>query len=137
MSYLDILNPQLRIDEGVRTYPYVDTVGRISLGVGRNLTDVGVRPGEIDLMLSNDIVDAEHVARGLLPNFDQLTDLRKAVMVNMAFNLSIKLAGFRQMLDAVRTGRWNDAADEMLDSTWATQVGARATRLAEQMRMGA
>lgn len=55
MSYRDILRPQLRIDEGVREFPYTDTVGKLSIGVGRNLDDVGLRPDEIALMLENDI----------------------------------------------------------------------------------
>jgi lysozyme len=37
----------------------------------------------------------------------------------------------------MRQGRYADAADGMLNSAWSTQVGARATRLADMMAKGA
>ncbi len=133
MTYLEILQHQLPLDEGIRKKPYRDTVGKLTIGVGRNLDDVGVRDDEIALMLENDIPDAEAIVRGLV-DFDALTEERKAVLVNMAFNMGRGLSAFAIMLRAVNDGRWNDAADAMLQSKWATQVGARATRLAAQMR---
>ena len=36
----------------------------------------------------------------------------------------------------VQQGRWIEAANEMLDSAWARQVGKRATRLAWMMSKG-
>jgi lysozyme len=137
MTYLDIVRAQLPIDEGRRFKPYKDTVGKMSIGVGRNLDDVGVRPDEIALMLENDIAEADKTARVLVPNFDDLSEARKAVIVNMAFNLGhYKLAQFKNTLRAVHEGRYGDAADGMMDSLWARQVGARARRLADQMRNG-
>lgn len=137
MSYLDILHRELPIDEGSRAHPYRDTVGKLTIGVGRNLDDVGLRPNEIYYLLDNDIADAEDTARSIVDTFDQLSDERKAVLVNMAFNLGRdRLMGFAQMLQAVRDERWDDAAAAMLDSKWAIQVGARATRLADAMRRG-
>ncbi len=135
MGYLDILRRQLPIDEGTRTRPYRDSVGKLTIGVGRNLDDVGLSLGEIAYLLENDIAQAEKSARVLVPKFDTLTEERKAVLVNMAFNLGhYRLSMFVKFLAAVREARWADAADQMLDSTWATQVGDRAIRLANEMR---
>jgi len=137
MTYLEILHAQLRIDEGVRSSPYTDSVGKLTIGVGRNLTDVGVSGDEIELMLDNDITSAEKSARKLLPNFDALSDARKAVVVNMAFNLGeYTFSTFQNTLRNIRDGRWEDAATSMLQSKWSTQVGARAQRLADSMRQG-
>lgn len=137
MPYRDILRAQLPIDEGRRTKPYRDTVGKLTIGVGRNLDDVGLRPDEIALMLENDMVVAEKDARSLIHNFDELSDVRKAVVINMAFNMGIRrLAGFVNTLRAINEGRFGAAADGMLDSKWAQQVGERAERLAKQMREG-
>lgn len=134
MSYREILRNQLRVDEGVRRYPYQDTVGKWTVGVGRNLDDVGMRDDEIALMLENDITEAERAARSLVPNFDALSDARRAVVVNMAFNMGQnRLAGFVNTLKAIHEGRWEDAAAGMRASKWATQVGARAERLATLM----
>jgi len=134
-DYRDILYDQLPRDEGVRHMPYVDTAGKTSIGIGRNLTDVGVHDDEIEMMLDNDISAAEMAARSLLDNFDALSDVRKAVVVNMAFNLGYqKLAEFAHTLKAIRESRWDDAADGMNASLWAREVGARALRLSAMMR---
>lgn len=136
MRFRDILRQQLRIDEGVRRFPYTDTTGNLTVGIGRNLTDVGVRPDEMALMLDNDIKDAEFIARSLVPKFDDLTEVRKAVVCNMAFNMGDRLVGFKNTLRAINEGRYEDASRGMLASLWARQVGSRAARLARQMREG-
>lgn len=134
---LQRLMSQLAIDEGNRSKPYVDTVGKTTIGVGRNLTDRGVSSDEIELMLSNDIVIATSCARSLVPGFDHLDDVRQEVLTNMALNLGYtRLAGFRMFLAFVNSSEFGDAAHEMLQSKWATQVGARATRLSNAMRDG-
>lgn len=135
-TYLDILNRQLPIDEGVRYKPYKDTMGILSIGVGRNLDQVGIRPDEMALMLRNDIADAEKIARRLVPVFDQLSEERKAVIVNMAFNLGPRLGSFVNTLAAINRRDFKDAADGMRASLWAKQVGARAERLAVIMEGG-
>ena len=137
MDHRDVVRAQLRIDEDVRAKPYRDTVGKLTIGVGRNLDDVGLHPDEIALMLDNDIVAAELTARVLFPSFDGLSVNRRAVLVNMAFNLGqARLSGFGNMRAAVAAGEFYRAAEEMLDSKWAQQVGIRAQRLALQMREG-
>jgi lysozyme len=138
VSWRDIVAHQLRIDEGVRNRPYKDTVGKLTIGVGRNLDDVGVNDDEIALMLDHDIDEAERTARRVLVgSFDDLTDERKAAIVNMAFNMGFdRLSGFKKCLAAIREGRYAEAADEMLQSKWAQQVGLRAVRLAGAMRNG-
>lgn len=137
MNYLDILHAQLRVDEGYRTKPYKDTVGKLSIGIGRNLSDVGVSRGEIALMFDNDLASAEHTARLLVPNFDTLNDARKAVVVNLAFNMGFNtLSQFVNTLRAIEQGRWGDAKSGLLASKWAGQVGGRAPRLADSLESG-
>lgn len=129
---------QLELHEGRRRKPYKDTVGKITIGVGRNLTDRGLSDDEIDYLLANDI--ATHVAelRAALPWFDTLDDVRQRVLADMAINLGVPgLLKFRNTLKAVANGKYEVAADHMLKSQpWATQVGQRARRLAEMMRSG-
>ena len=135
---LSRLSAQLSIDEGRKPKIYTDTVGKVTGGVGRNLTDNGFSQDEIDLMLSNDIVKATSTARSLVPGFDQLDDVRQEVLANMAFNMGYaRLSGFKMMLAAVSSSNWDEAASQMLSSKWATQVGARAQRLAYAMKNGA
>ena len=129
MSWQDTLRAQLSVDEGYRKMPYTDSVGKLTIGVGRNLTDVGLHDDEISMLLANDMAMAESAARALLNNFDDLSDTRKAVICNMAFNLGAHTLGtFHSTLQAIRDERWDDAASAMLASQWAQQVGARAQR---------
>lgn len=133
------LMAQLSIDEGRRNKLYKDTAAppKLTIGVGRNIEDRGLRDDEINLMLSNDIDEAAVIARLLCPVFDKLGDVRQEVLINMAFNMGApRLAGFKKMLAAIATFNYQEAADQMEDSAWYRQVGARADRLSKAMRTG-
>ena len=137
MSYLDIVIAQLRIDEGTRVKPYKDQFGNITIGVGRNLTAVGLSDDEIEVLLANDVNHAAVAAATVFPSFPALSDQRKAVLVNMAFNIGQQgLSEFTQFIALVEAQDWNGAADDMIRTRWATEVGPRATRLAQHMRDG-
>jgi lysozyme len=131
------LERQLAIDEGRRAIVYLDTVGKLTGGVGRNLTDRPFFDDEIALMLKNDIALVETELDKRLPWWREMTDARQNVLANMCFNLGItRLLGFGKTLAHMCAGEYDDAAREMLDSKWAKQVGARAVRLAALMREG-
>lgn len=121
--------------EGKRYKPYVDTVGKLTIGVGRNLTDVGLYEDEIALMLANDIVRARLEVETKLPWASRLDQDCQDVLVNMCFNMGItRLLGFKRFLGCLRVGAFEEAAVEMLDSKWADQVGNRAVELAKVIR---
>jgi len=131
-----LLRKQLKRHEGLRLKPYLDTVGKLTVGYGRNLDDVGISRGEADFMLDNDI---EMIARELetVDEYRELDLMRKTVIANMAFNLGFRgLMGFKNMWTAIAQGNYEIAAAEMLNSKWAGQVGSRAIELAELMRTG-
>jgi lysozyme len=133
----DQLVDQLIIHEGVELKPYKDTLGILTIGIGRNLEDRGISEDEARYLCLNDI---EIVERELASNFaivDGLDPARQLVIADMAFNLGVpRLRGFAKMWLAIEQGDYNAAAEEMLDSKWARQVGQRAQRLAETMRTG-
>lgn len=134
---IDALREQLTIDEGRKPRIYKDTVGKITAGVGRNLTDVQFSDDEIDLMLTNDINKVCVQLDDKLPWWKDLSDRRQQVLANMAFNLGINgLLGFRNMFAHIQGAAYEEAAQEMLDSLWAKQVGMRAVRLAQMMKEG-
>lgn len=131
------LSKQLETDEGRKRRLYKDTVGKLTIGVGRNIEDRGLRDDEIDLMLSNDIDEAVGIARALVSNFDKLDDVRQEVVANMALNLGMtRLGGFKQFIAALMRFDFQRAATEMMDSKWYEQVGDRGKRLAYAMREG-
>lgn len=131
------LKAQLVRHEGLRLKPYRDTVGKLTIGVGRNLDDVGITEDEARTLLDNDVARVEsHIAR-VVPAFSSLDDVRQRVLVDMAFNLGVPgLLKFKAMLAAVEARDFFHAALEMIDSRWAAQVGQRATRLAAMMETG-
>jgi lysozyme len=127
---------QLKRHEGIRHKPYKDTVGKLSIGVGRNLDDRGLRDDEIELMLMNDIEEATEEAHKV-PGYYRLNEPRKCVIINMIFNMGLpRVLRFKKMIAALALELWHEAAEQMLDSKWADQVGNRAIELAEQMRTG-
>ena len=123
--------------EGFRAKAYTDSVGKLSIGYGRNIEDVGISKKEAAFLLQNDLDAAEASCRSAFEWFDNLTPARQIVLIEMAFNLGFrKLLGFGQTIKACREGRYADAANQMLRSKWAEQVGQRAKTLAERMRVG-
>lgn len=123
--------------EGLRLKPYRDTVGKLTLGVGRNLDDKGISEAEAFFMLNNDITATVRELNHALPWWGDLAPTWQLVLANMAFNLGLsRLLGFRKMLAALEAGDYETAAAEMLDSKWARQVGRRAEELAAIVRPG-
>ena len=138
-----LLIEELRRDEGVRYSPYLDSVGVKTVGVGHNLEacplklTYPINDEQVDLILSADLVSVFHDLDGNIGWWRTLSYPRKRVLANMCFNLGItRLLGFRRMLLAVERGHYDQAAREMLQSKWATQVFGRAVRLAEMMAKG-
>lgn len=136
---------ELRRDEGVRYVPYADTKGVPTTGVGHNLQASPLPAGwsypltdaQVDMLLAQDLKNVYGDLNRSLPWWTDLNDVRQRVICNMCFNLGMnKLAGFKNTLAAMRQGRYADAAAGMLNSAWASQVGARAQRLAQMMRTG-
>ncbi len=131
------LKTQLMRHEGVRTKPYEDTEGILTIGVGRNLEDKGLSESEVNMLLDNDINDALIECTRLIPAWHRMNGVRKQVLVNMMFNLGApRLMNFVKLMAAVKIGDYETAAAEMLDSKWARQVGDRALELSRMMRNG-
>lgn len=132
MNLLD----QLRRDEGERKFPYVDTVGKTTIGVGRNLSDKGLSLAEIDFLLQNDVDEVEKS----LTQFSWYTDLddvRQAAVANMCFNLGLHgLLGFPSAIHFLSVKDYDSAAEQIMDSLAARQLPARYGRIAEQIRTG-
>ena len=119
-------------DEGLRLKPYRDTVGKITIGIGRNLDDVGISEEEARVMLSADIIKAESALRRNLSWFLEAPEPVQRGLTNMCFNIGFTgLSQFGRMLSALAKKDYDLAASEALKSKWATQVGARAVRIAE------
>jgi lysozyme len=131
------LTDELVRDEGMRTKPYYCTAGKLTIGVGRNIEDVGITEDEARYLLENDIRRVCAELDQAFPWWRQLSDRRQRALANMAFNLGLgRLLKFRKCLAALEAGDYAEAAAQALNSTWARQVGARASRIAVMIREG-
>jgi lysozyme len=123
--------------EGISLKPYQDTVGKLTIGVGRNLDDVGLTEQEALDLLDNDIAKVLTYCREAFSWFNILCDARQNVVASMIFNMgAANFAQFKKMIASIEKSDFKDAANEMLCSKWAAQVGARATELAVMMENG-
>lgn len=132
----DALLKQLVRHEGLQLFPYTDTVGKLTIGVGRNLTDVGISQDEAVYLLRNDVA----VATADLETFAWwagLTPVRQRALLDLRFNLGPgRFRQFQAMIDALRRRDYPRVADEMRESKWARQVGRRSDDLARMMETG-
>ncbi len=137
MTYLEILRANLVQEEGDRKKPYKDQFGNLTIGIGRNLTAKGISQDEEDLMFANDVNEAVLAARVIFPTFGDLSENRKAVLVDMAFNLGEgALSQFHGLIAAVADEDWLQASQSILNSRYAAEVPTRAAHLAQLMKDG-
>lgn len=145
MSQIDDI---LGADEGFREKPYLDCCGKywrdctcklkgqLTIGIGRNLDGVGISMAEAKILLQNDIALARAEASKYFW-FSGLDPVRQDVVTMMIFNLGApKFAKFQRLMSALALRNFDTAAEEMLNSHWAAEVGKRAVRLSEMMRSG-
>lgn len=134
---MEKLRRQIIEEEGLRNIVYRCPANKLTIGVGRNLEDVGISDDEANYLLSNDLkrVEDELVRNFLF--FGDLDECRQRVLMDMCFNMGIsRLKKFKNMLAALAKGDYETTSKEMLDSLWARQVKSRATNLSEMMRTG-
>jgi len=133
----DDLRSMLVLHEGLRLKPYRCTAGKLTIGVGRNLDDNGITQAEAFALLENDILAVEADLDRTWPWWREMSEARQQVLADMCFNLGVtRLGGFVNTLAAMKRGDYEAAADGMMKSLWASQVGRRAQRLAKMMREG-
>ena len=135
MSFENLIQ-LLKRHEGVRLKLYTDSVGKLTIGVGRNLEDIGISLEEADQLLKNDIVRVAEQAEQNFPWLNNLSPVRQDVVLSMIFNLGLHgFMGFKKTIQAIATRDFELASKEMMNSQWAAQVGARAYELSEMMRL--
>ena len=142
---VDKLRKQLEIDEGVVHEIYLDHLGYATFGIGHLVRDTDPENGwEVGTAVSesrcieafeSDTMGVLSDCETLYPDFGDLPEEAQQIIANMMFNLGRpRLSKFVGMKRGVDSQDWNAAADEMVDSRWYRQVGARAERLVNRMR---
>ena len=130
------LEEQIIAHEGIRLKVYRCPAGKLTIGIGRNLEEIGISHAEARHLLNNDILRCRVELSKALPFWHALSNMRQRVLIDMTFNLGLAgLLEFKKMMLAIKKGRYDEAAEEMLTSTWAHQVTTRARWLAAAMRL--
>lgn len=142
---IEKLREQLKIDEGCVYEIYNDHLGYATFGIGHlviesdpeNGQEVGTPVSESRVIeaFEQDVQTVLSDCAILYPDFEELPEEVQQIIANMMFNLGRpRLSAFKGMKAGVDSRDWNEAADQMVDSRWYRQVGARAERLVERMR---
>lgn len=136
MQQQQLIEEELIRDEGKKESAYTDSLGFITIGIGRM---IDARKGgkltdqEIMYLFRNSLTVVENFLNKNIPWWTTLSAVRQRVLINMAFNLQGNLLNFKKFLFAVQAGQYDIAAAEMEDSKWFGQVGKRAKRLQYMM----
>jgi len=132
------LKEELTRDEGFRSKPYRCTANKLTIGIGRNIEDVGITEEEAKYLLDNDVRRIIAELDILIPWWDDLTDARQRALINMAFQLGVNgLMGFKKMLAALEVGNYREACLEGLNSKWAKKdTPQRAYRITRMLLEG-
>jgi len=142
------LRAEITSDEGRRTKPYDDKTGRtvttlpsggkLTIGVGWNLSDVELPDEIVERMLDIAIDRAETTARRIFPDLDAYSQNRQCALISLAFNMGeSRFRSFTETIPLIRVGKWDQAADHIKASAWATQVQpSRRDRIVKQIRNG-
>ena len=121
----------------MRLKPYLCSSKKLSIGIGRNLDDIGISEDEAETLLRHDIIEATSQLLKAFPWMGALNDARGSAMINFTFNVGIgTVKKFKITLGHLENHAFEEAADEMLTSRWSEQVGARSKEVAEQLRTG-
>ena len=148
MAY-EQLKKHLQVAEGLELRPYRDSLGKLTIGVGR-LIDPEVKgskplpPGVeeitrevalkwLDEDVEEKVQELRHTPRVAI--FDALDEERQEIVVDCCFQLGVAgFSGWNGFWRAADSRDWNRAADELLDSTAAEQTTGRFFERAARMR---
>jgi lysozyme len=129
----------LKRHEGFRDQLYKCTAGHLTIGYGHNCDAHGdvekysgrlIATDEATNLLFRDIGEALKDCTKFVRSFVDFSDIQQAILIDMCFNLGINgLMAFKKMLKGFITGDHKAIAFEMLNSTWASQVGKRTADL--------
>jgi len=142
---LEQLSAEIEADEGCVLEVYLDHLGYPTVGVGHLITEndeeygkpVGTKVSleRVRVLLRDDLVRTASDCGKLYNDFSTLPEEAQLIIANMMFNMGLpRLSKFKKMKEAVDARRWNEAAAQMKDSKWYSQVTNRAERLCQRMK---
>lgn len=133
----------LEDDEGRRIWPYTDTMGHRTWGIGHNLDESPIAPDvrsllqqAVDLQYQVDVesIDSQLAA---MPWWGDLDSVRQAVLIDMGFNLGYAgLQNFTMFLSFMAQDRFKEAAADLRQTKAYRELPNRYERLAVMLETG-
>lgn len=144
---------RLSFHEGCVLVPYICPAGKLTIGIGRNIDDNpftaeelrvigedwkhGITKQSAYYLCNNDIKRCIEELKKKLPMYENLDCERQYALIDLDFNMGwYRLSKFKKMFEALGTGNYKRAAEELLNSKYANQVGKRARRIAKLIETG-
>lgn len=137
MVNLQLLRDQLINEEGIRFTPYTDTRGKVTIGVGHNLTDNGISQSVMYAILQEDINEVISDLDMNIPFWKNMDEVRQRALADVCFNIGIvQFLNFHKMISALVSQNYAIAAYELKTSAWYGEVGARGPKLVNMLLLG-
>jgi len=136
---LALTSSLLEFDEECKLKVYPDSLGILTIGIGRNVQEKGITREEAEYLLRNDINEAWADLIKLFGRdaIDQWGQCRIAALLDMRVQLGpSRFRKFKQMIQAVKDQNWEIACYASLDSVWAKQCPKRASRISWILQYG-
>ncbi len=141
---------QLKVHEGYKPYPYKDSVGKWTIGIGHLIGDGSdealasspyadfseenpMSDEEVQSLFNKDFEEHERIAREY-PAFEKMNETGRLALIDMTFNMGDLRVGWPNTLKLLEEGRYEEAATVIENSKYARQVGNRAKKVASQIR---
>jgi lysozyme len=123
--------------EALRLKLYKDTTGHLTIGWGHNIQDKGISLEIAQLILDEDIAEAEDELERNFTWVNDLDPVRQAALLDMMFNMGTPaLKKFKRSLGFIRTGKYKEAGISLRQTLWYKQVGQRAERVIRMIETG-
>lgn len=143
-SFLDTAAELVACHESFSSWAYDDhdgkpvraPVGKLTIGFGFNIQDVGIPKDVARAWLRSELVSRYDQLKEFWW-FSRANDPRQLAFLDMHYNLGhAKLLTFKKMLAAAEGSMWDRCAEEAQNSAWFNQVGRRGRNIVKILRTG-
>ena len=132
----DRIKKMLMRHEGVVCHLYKCKAGKNTIGVGRNLDDVGMSEDEVMYLLDNDIIRVENELDKNWGAWRTFPEDARDSCIDLVFNLGIAgFMKFRKTRQLMELGLWLEASEEILRSKYAVQLPNRSAFNSRQLAL--
>ena len=137
----EVLKKRIRDHEGFVPKPYLDSLGKATIGYGHLITDEDnfeldkeYSKDELLKLFEKDFAKAEMGADQLVGHIQELHIEAKNVITEMVFQLgTMGVRKFKNMIAALEARDYQRASAEMRDSRWHAQTTNRCESLSKIM----